>query len=820
MAMKYNNVTNVDVIYNGREKNIPVINLWYREGTKRYMKNIEQPFFPYFYIPKENYKELHYLEQNSIHYNVSTPNKKSVFGEEVLKIELVDLNKKGIENLKDKFSKTYEYDVKYTKRFLLDNQITYTDNYRICFFDIETDMSLDVENTPKQVTSIALYDNYTEQYIMLMLDESKEEKTQEEINGAVLITYNNEVDMLQGFINYIKEYRPDILTAYNLDNFDIPYLYNRMKKLGLNPNDMAENGRTYNFTSQDGMKLTHIGGIELIDYYELIKKLYRDDPLENFKLDTVGEAIVGLKKIVYKDKYENIQEMYKKDKELFITYNIRDVEILVEVEKKMKLISGFLTATQKVVGCELKEIFNNSVSLDFFMLKTFKDEFVFPTKIKHEHKKILGALSGVLKNLDDWKAETESPPYKKYYNVAVMDFSGLYPNLIRTFNLSPEMKTDGNGITIDGVTFSQDHEGILPRMVDILINLKVKYGKLKKGIDPNSTDFVIANAIYMGVKGLINSLYGVFVFPGFRMYDHDVGKSITTSARMTLLRAAKFLDDRGYPNIAADTDSLFFITKEKDASKSIEEVDGLSKNVNEYLKQLVEGAGSRKSYLEMDFEKRFSRVVFLGVKKRYIGLCDVWDGKLMEGKEKFLVKGYDLKRSEIPNTIKDRIKDIIVSSIEDKSYEHIEGIYKELVDYILTTDIKNIAWSKGLNKPFREYKVFASQFKGALTAKKYLKLDYKQGDKPKFFYVKKGLTVINPITKKEVKTDVIAFDKDTEIPEEISSKFDRPKYIKKYVDDKLKPFAKVEGMDIGKLLGLENKNNKAVDLLMDIANGG
>lgn len=819
--MKYNNVTNVDVIYSGRDKNQATINLWFREGHKRYMKNIEQPFFPYFYIPKENFKELHYLERNGIHYNVSTPKKKSVFGEELIKIELVDIGKKAIENLKDKFSKTYEYDIKYEKRFMLDNQITYADKYRVCFFDIETDMSLDVVNAPKKVTSIALYDNFTEQYLMMMLDESQVDSIKkEDVKGTILLTYNEEENMLQGFINYIKEYRPDVLTAYNLNNYDMPYLYNRMANLGLNPKEMAENLRGYNFVSDDGMKLTHLGGIELIDYYDLIKKLYRDDPLENFKLDTVGEAIVGLKKVVYKDKYETIQEMYNNDKDLFIKYNLRDVEILVEVEKKMNLISGFLVATQKIVGCSLKDIFNNSVSLDFFMLKTFRDEFIFPTKTKHTHKKILGALTGVIQDSSDWRVETVAPPYKKYYNVGVVDYASLYPNLIRTFNLSPEMKTTGKGITMDGVTFSQKKKGILPRMVDMLMGLKNKYGAAKKGIDPNSNDFVIANSIYMGVKGLINSLYGVFVFPGFRMYDHDVGKSITTSARMMLLKSYDFMKSEDYEVIYGDTDSLFFITKEKDPEASIKEVDKITLKLNAHLKDLVISGGAKESYLEMDFEKRFSRVVFLGVKKRYIGLCDVWDGKVMKDKEKFLVKGYDLKRSELPNTIKDRIKDIIVSSIEDKPYEEVSKIYKELVEYILDADIREIAWSKGLNKPFREYKVFASQLKGALTAKKYLKLDYKEGDKPKFFYIRPGLTVENPITKKIVKTDVIAFDKDTDIPMKIQNKFDRIKYIKKYVDDKLKPFTKVKEMDIANIIGSQNKTIEEFNNLMAIANGG
>ena len=818
--MRYKNVTSVDVTYSGNNKEIPTINMWVREGHKKYMRDIIQPFFNYFYIPKANFKELHFLEQNSINYNISTPDKKSVFGEEVSKIEIINLNKNEFANLKDKFSKTYEFDVKYTNRFLLDNDIEYTKEYRTCFFDIETDMSLDTVNTPVPVTSIALYDSLTKQYIMLMLDFDQEDNVhKEEINGTYIITYNDEKDMLQGFINYINDYQPDILTAYNLHNFDLPYLYNRMSLLGLKPMNMATNKRSYNFVSQDGMKLSHIGGVELIDYYDLVQKLYRDDPLENFKLNTVGKAIVGLEKIEYKDKYKDIGEMYEKDKKMFIDYNIRDVEILVEIEKKMKLISGFLQSTQKIVGCPLKDIFNNSVSLDFFMLKMFKDEFVFPTKIKRTHQRILGALSGVIDERYDWKAETVAPPYKMYNNIAVIDFAALYPNLIRTFNLSPEMKGASKGITIDGVTFSQETRGILPRMVDILMKLKTEYGDKKHNVDPNSDDYTIANAIYMGVKGLINSLYGVFVFPGFRMYDHDVGKSITISARMMLLTAYNYMYDNGYESMYADTDSLFFETHEQDHEKCILEVDKLVSDVNKHLKDTVKSGGSNESYLFMDFEKRFSKVVFMGVKKRYIGLCDVWDGKPMVGDEKFVVKGYDLKRSEIPDTIKKHIKEIILLGINKADVKDIVKEYNTLVNYILSTDIKNIAWSKGLNKPFHEYKVFAAQFKGAVTSKKYLGTNFRNGDKPKFFYIKPKLKVINPITNKEVMSDIIAFDNETDIPDDISQRFDRGKYIKKYVDDKLKPFTKVKEMDIDVVVKNNKIDNEAYDLLLELANG-
>jgi len=818
--MKYTNVTNVDITYNGNNKEIHTINLWLRDGHKKVMREIVQPFFNYFYIPKGNFKELHWLEENGVKYNMSYPEKKSVFGEEVMKIEILNLNKKEFAALKDKFTKTYEFDIKYTNRFLIDNDIEYTKEYRTCFMDIETDMSLDTVNTPEAVTSVALYDNFTKQYIMLMLDQDSEEDVKNErIDGVPLITYRSERDMLQGVINYMKDYQPDILTAYNLNNFDFPYLYNRMALLGLKPMDMATNKRSYNFVSQDGMKLSHMGGMELIDYYDLVVKLYKDDPLENFKLDTVGKAIVNMGKIEYKSAYETIGEMHKFNKGLFIKYNLRDVEILVEIEKKMKLISGFLQSTQKIVGCPLKDIFNNSVSLDFFMLKMFKDEFVFPSKIKREHQKIIGALSGVIADRYNWHAETVAPPYKLYEDMAVIDFAGLYPNLIRTFNLSPEMKTTGKGITIDGVTFAQETRGILPRMVDVLMKLKTQYGDAKHTVDPNSDDFTIVNSIYMGVKGLINSLYGVFVFPGFRMYDHGVGKSITSSARMMLLTAYNHLYDNGYPGLYVDTDSIFFQTKKHDPEEALLEVNAVCVDLNKHLEATVLSGGSNDSYLDMDFEKRFSKVVFMGVKKRYIGLCDIWDGKAIPDNEKFVVKGYDLKRSEIPDTIKVRIKDIIVKSIKGAGVEEIKIIYDSLVDYVLTTDIKNIAWSKGLNKPFHEYKVFASQFKGALTSKKYLGTAYKCGDKPKFFYLKPKLKIRNPITGKDVMSDIIAFDNETTIPPNIESKFDRGTYIKKYVDEKLMPFTKVEEMCIDEVIKNNKLDYKAYGLLMDLANG-
>jgi DNA polymerase, archaea type len=507
----WDNVVSIDITYRDRERTWPLVHIWRRTKSGKSKIEDKDSFPSYFYIPKseENTLKTSNANPDTIEY----PKIKSMDGEELIKLNYQKFSWDQIRGMRDIFKKTYEDDVKYNLRYLLDNDIKFSTDRRICFFDIENDMSLDIVNTPKKILSIATYDNYSKNLFCFVLDPKIKCRVKKEERGenSYVLRYKEEKAMLMDFISYIKLYDFDIITAYNLNAFDWPYLINRMKKVGITYRDLSETGNCYVFVNEDDPTMNRIycGGRELIDYYILIKKYYDEDKPEDYKLDTVAEKILNIKKIDYP--YDHVGELYREDIELFIDYNIQDVIIIKDLDEKVKFISAYLISLQQLIPMPLQPIIDNSVALDFYILKTYNGKVVFPSKIKKERVKFEGAITGKLVIESNGEVVSVPPEKKMFSNIAVFDFSALYPNIFKTFNISPETITipgDSDSITIEDVAFMQGRQGLLPGLVDGIIKLRKKYQDELETMSPNNPNYIIYHNIQYAIKRVNNCFSG------------------------------------------------------------------------------------------------------------------------------------------------------------------------------------------------------------------------------------------------------------------------------------------------------------------------
>ena len=256
--------------------------------------------------------------------------------------------------------KTYKWDKSQTdihfhdmtpyQRFLLDKygtKDTPSQTHREVFFDIEIEMGDAltpeyIKSAPKKVTSIAWYDKQVDEWGILILDEKKQLKYTK-TNNREIIPVDHEMDLLSKWLEKMREIDPDILVGYNSNYFDIPYLYYRTcKVLGeefaeyFSPIGIVkerinyQTGEIYN-TDQP----IEIAGVEPLDYMLLHKKYsWEDEP--SWTLAFLGEKYAGLKKIEYDG---SLDRLFKEDIDKFIDYNFRDVEILVEWDKKSKYLA-------------------------------------------------------------------------------------------------------------------------------------------------------------------------------------------------------------------------------------------------------------------------------------------------------------------------------------------------------------------------------------------------------------------------------------------------------------------------------------------------
>tara|TARA_R110000851_G_scaffold326019_3_gene494371 strand:- start:561 stop:2324 length:1764 start_codon:yes stop_codon:yes gene_type:complete len=303
------------------------------------------------------------------------------------------------------------------------------------FFDIEIEMGDAltpeyIQSAPKKVTSIAWYFKQEDEWKIVILDPKNQIKPTKTGNKEIIPVYTEEV-LLSKFLTYMRELDPDILIGYNSDYFDIPYLYYRIKNvLGeemveyLSPISKVKEKRSYNTGEiYDPKQPIEIAGVESLDYMRLHKKYsWEDEP--SWKLDALGEKYTGLNKIEYDG---SLDRLFEEDIEKFIDYNFRDVEILVELDKKLEYLA--LTKNLSHKGKHnYGEVYHNTVTQDGAISAYLLSQNIIPPPKERNPQKKEGYAGGYL----------FCPKAGIYKYMFDEDLTSLYPCIIMSLNIGKE----------------------------------------------------------------------------------------------------------------------------------------------------------------------------------------------------------------------------------------------------------------------------------------------------------------------------------------------------------------------------------------------
>lgn len=306
--------------------------------------------------------------------------------------------------------------------------------HNIVYLDIETEMGgaltkQFIQEAPMPLTSLALIDVTTKQKICLIIDKNGD---LEEVNedGKIIIPCLDERDLMYKFLEKWEELDPTIVVGYNSEFFDIPYLYYRMCRV-IGTENAHKLSPIQKINIQDwnpNNVLVKLGGINHLDFMNLIKKYFmKDEP--SYKLGTIGEKYVKLGKIEYEG---NLNHLFKKDPKTFIEYNLRDVEILEALEAKLKFVDLTIMISH-ICSIPYDQINYNTVLNEGAILKYLKrNGIIAPNKptTTNPARKI--------------KEETYAGGYIKepfpglYHDVIDLDFTSLYPSIIKSLNLGVE----------------------------------------------------------------------------------------------------------------------------------------------------------------------------------------------------------------------------------------------------------------------------------------------------------------------------------------------------------------------------------------------
>ena len=475
------------------------------------------------------------------------------------------------------------HDMKAYQKFLIEKYGTNDEpstTHRELFFDIETEMGDAltpeyIQNAPKKVTSIAWYDKQVDEWGILILD-TKNQLEHTKFKNKEITPVKTESDLLAKFLEKFREIDPDIIVGYNSDYFDIPYLYYRMcNVLG---EDWARHLSPIGYVRETPWfkdQYIQIAGVESLDYIRLHKKFsWKDEP--SWKLDAIGEKYAGINKVEYEG---NLDSLFENDINKFIQYNFVDVEILVELDKKLEYLA--LTKNLSHKGKHnYQEVYANTNTQDGAISAYLLSKNIIPPAKDKDLKSEKGYAGGYL----------FCPKAGIYNYMFDEDLTSLYPSIIMSLNIGKEtlkariidaddrnnrlglndLKAkdpnstviiknhkgkraevtianllkfiDSNQFTIsaNGTMFATNKQSVLSTILAKWFSERVLYkGKMKKAYQAKDKE---AGAKYhllqYTMKILLNSLYGATALPSFRYGNVNLSKAITLSGQRIIQESA------------------------------------------------------------------------------------------------------------------------------------------------------------------------------------------------------------------------------------------------------------------------------------------
>jgi DNA polymerase elongation subunit (family B) len=654
----------------------------------------------------------------------------------------------------------FESDVPETTRVLVDiydNDLPST-GHRVLTFDIEVEMISGLPSTKdakNEITAIAAHDGATKLYDVFVLDKERKVKNKaknfnKDGREVTLHIFDNERNLLQSFLNYYEEINPTILTGWNIDFFDIPYLYNRLKNVCGEGNAKRLSPIGQAFWSPYREKFS-FGGVAILDYINLYKT-YTYTLEASYTLNYIATKELGRGKIEYEG---SLDDLFENDLEKFIEYNIVDVDLVVAMDEKLQFIE-LCRAVCHAGYVPYEDYIYSSKWLEGACLGYLKKKGLVATNKPRDRKERMQALKD--NNQEKFiGAYVKEPIVGKYDWIYDLDLTSLYPSIIMTLNISPETKVgkvegwdaeenirgvdktyrvvgkDGDeysyssqelkevikdsnlGIAANGVLYTQDKPGLIADILNDWFEKRVEFRKLEKKYgeakDTEKYEFYAKRQLVQ--KILLNSMYGVLGLPAFRFYDVDNAEAVTLTGQTVIKKTAEMANRKYWKelgttddyNVYIDTDSIYMMAeplvkhrypdyKTFDEKRMAVEVDNIATETQTFLNSFYDMLAERFFFIPKD-KHRFE------IKKEYISKAGFWVAKKRYAQwmvlkngipcDKLDVKGLDVVRSSFPKAFQDQMSGMLKDILMGKSNEYVDTKLLEFKASMITLPVNKIA---------------------------------------------------------------------------------------------------------------------------------
>ena len=654
-------------------------------------------------------------------------------------------------------------------------------------------------------------------------------------------SYEYEEDLLTDFLEIWKKESPDIVTGWNIKFFDIPYLVQRMNKI-LSPvqtsylSPWKKIREKFIERSSKRHRTFQILGVSILDYLDLYRTFtYKNQ--ESYRLDHIAFVELGERKLGY-GKYETIREFYRNDFQRFMEYNVKDVDLVVMLEDKMKLLELALALAYSA-KVNYEDVFSQVRTWDQIIYHHLRKENIVipPKKGGKKDEQYVGAyVKDPIVGMHDW--------------IVSFDLNSLYPHLIMQYNISPETKIDqmqnfsvtpnaildndehtmevikenankGYSVAANGTCYSRETYGFLPELMQKMYVERKEYKKKMIECQKERESLVKGGCLGGGIgsrfkeienkiskynnfqmvrKIQLNSAYGAIGNQYFRYYATEIAEAITTSGQLSIRWIADklntFLNDTlgtgDYDYVvASDTDSVYIrlgnlvdkVCGEKSKAEIVNFLDRSSEEIIiPYIKkqygELAELMNAYQNKMQMGREVVAERAVWTA-KKRYA--MNVWDSEgVRYDTPKLKIMGIETTRSSTPAIVREKLKEAIklILTTDEKT---IQIFTDEVRDEFFSQEPETIAFPRSvsnLEKYASSSDIYSSRtpiaVKGSLIYNHYIKL---KGLENKYELIQNGDKIKFTYLKEPNPVCGVKGDKVISFPTKIPKELDLHRFV-------------------------------------------